>query len=102
MTVPRLEEEGGRVGAHGVIGEWRPGSSVTGRMREVVFRVVYIYWYMYTYLLCHGDCSALWAKDGVISCGMAQKPSQSMRVQSVLQQDSCWLAAELFTYGKIC
>ena len=61
---------------------------------------------LYTYLLCHGDCSALWAKDGVISCGMAQKPSQSMRVQSVLQQDSvtdsCWLAAELFTYGKIC
>ena len=85
-----------------MIGEWRPGSSVTGRMREVVFRVVYIYWYMYTYLLCHGDCSALWAKDGVISCGMAQQPSQSMRVQSVLQQDSCWLAAELFTYGKIC
>ena len=72
-----------------MIGEWRPGSSVTGRMREVVFRVGYIYWYMYTYLRYrytrtshrHGDCSALWAKNGVISCGTAQKTSQSMRVQ---------------------
>ena len=76
-----------RVGAYGLIGEWRPGSS-SGGIKEVVFRVVY--WYTYLLITCCVTVTAPRCGPVMVSFPVGRPKSQV----------SPLVPAELFTGSK--